>query len=194
MGKSKSKKSIKNLNPNNYALPAESAKENLHWKVEVVNSLGTQANQAVSTIASAIVESRRIDMEGLESSDKAEVLKAEGTTLVQLVESNNQVLVEGAKAIAPLLATFLGQMVQVESVRAEARLNDSQANLLNAESRAKEAEVKVVNAETERIKAEAARMRAEAELKAAREREASRREARWTARDDEMDKLEAALA
>ena len=143
-------------------------------EIQMVSAIGANINQMVSTICEAAIECRRIDFEGLESSDKAEVLKAEGTTLVALVESNNEALASMWASVAPMAAQFLGHLAQARATEAQARATEAQANLLTAQIRAKEAEVKETNAQTERLKAEAARIRAEAE-RAARYREASRR-------------------
>ena len=146
------KKSIKSA-----AAAAKATSARRKAEIEMVNAIGANLNQMVETICSAAVESRRIDFEGLESSDKAAVLMAEGTTLVALVQSNNEALASMWQTMAPMASAFLGQMAQVQAVRAQARDTEAQASLLTAQTRAEEAKVKAANAETERIKAQAAR-------------------------------------
>ena len=143
-------------------------------EVEMVQTIGSNLNQMVSTICEAVVESRKVDLEGLESSDKAEVLKHEGTTLVSLVESNNEAISAMWASVAPMVMGMMAQINDVQRVRADAAKISAEAELINAKSREKEAEIKEINANTERDKAETARMRAETELEAARERAAER--------------------
>ena len=138
-------------------------------EIEMVNAIGGQVNAALSTLCTAAVESRRVDFEGLESKDRAAVLQSEGTTLVALVKSQNEMVASMWESMAPMAAAFLGQMAQTEATRAEAQSTEAAASLLNAETRKREVEVKADNAETERVKAETARETA---------REA--RQARWS--------------
>ena len=126
-------------------------------EVEMVQAIGNQINNALSILCSAVVESRRIDMEGLESGDKAQVLQSEGTTLVALVESNNEALASMWDSVAPMASMFLGQMAEVQATEAEAQLKRAEAELLNAETRAAEIEIKKTNSQTEALKAETAR-------------------------------------
>ena len=145
-------------------------------EIQMVNAVGSQLNQMMSTICNAAVESRRVDMEGLESSDKAAVLQSEGTTLVALVQSNNEAISQMWESMGPMAAAFLGQMAQTEATRAEACAVSAQAELLNAQSRAREAKNSEFNAETERIKANALRERVGLEREA---RDEARDEARY---------------
>lgn len=168
------------------AVAAKAAAARRKADIEMVNAVGSQLNQMVSTICEAAVESRRIDFENLESKDRAAVLMSEGTTLAAIVESNNQVVIEGLKAAAPMLAAFLGQALstmdkrieKVDAPRAQADLLRSEADERNSLTREVEAQNSKFNAETERQKTDIARMRAEIELEAAWERAASRRKAR----------------
>ena len=139
-------------------------------EIEMVNAIGNQVNQMVSTICSAAVESRRIDFEGLESKDRADVLKSEGTTLVALSKSADETIVALWEASAPMVAQVLSAMAASRGVEANARLIEAQADMVRAETEAKQAEVedrlaeireqelevKIKNAETEALKAEAA--------------------------------------
>ena len=138
-------------------------------EIEMVSAIGGQVNAALTTVCNAAVESRRIDFEGLESKDKAAVLMSEGTTLVALVQSQNEAVASMWESMAPMAAAFLGQMAQTEATRAEASLVSAQADLLNAETREREVEVKADNSATERLKAETARDTARDTAQEARE-------------------------
>lgn len=171
------KKSIKSD-----AIAAKAATARRKAEIEMVSAIGHQINMMVSSICEAAIECRRIDFEAMDSKDKAEVLIHEGTTLQACLESNNKAIVEMWGTCAPIAVDFLRQMAQVQATEAQASLVSAQADLLNAQSRAQEASIKRENSETERLKAENARIRSEIELEAAREREESRRRARWEAK------------
>ena len=132
-------------------------------EIKMVDTIGAQINQMVSTVCTAVVESRRLDMDGLESKDKKDVLVHEGTTLVALVKSNNEVIVSLWDSMAPMAAAFLGRMAEARVIEAQAALRRAQTEAKQAEVeerlaeiREEELEVKRQNAATERRKAEAA--------------------------------------
>ena len=171
-----SSKSVAPVAPVSAKATAKAAASRREAEIQMVSTIGQQLNQMVETVCTAAVEARRIDMENLESSDKAAVLQSEGTTLVSLVESNNEAIASLWASVAPMATALLGQMVEVQATRAQAAKVSAEAELLNAQTRAEELKVKAVNAETERLKADTAFNRSETELERARVRARARAE------------------
>jgi hypothetical protein len=142
---------------------AKAAVSRRESEIAMVNAIGAQLNQMVSTICRSAVKGRKIDFEGLESKDRAEVLKSEGTTLVALSKSADETFARLWEASAPGVAAFAAQAMQARLIEANARLIEAQTAAKQAEVeerlaeiREQELEIKRQNAATERRKAEAA--------------------------------------
>lgn len=117
----------------------------------------------MAAMGEVVAKVRDIDMSGLESSDKKEVLLGEQAAQVQAMKDTNQTALAMFERLLPLAVQMGNEVAGQNRQRARARHVEAEARLIEARARAAEVEVKRINAESERTKAEAARAKAEAQ-------------------------------
>ena len=116
-------------------------------------ALGNIFTNAMTAMGEVVAKVRDIDMNGLESSDKKEVLLGEQAAQVEVVKSTNNMAMAMFERVLPLAVQMGNEVAEQNRQRSKARLMEAEARLIEARARAAEVEIKRLNAQSERLKA-----------------------------------------
>lgn len=108
---------------------------------------------AMTAMGEVIAKVRDIDMNGLESSDKKEVLLGEQRAQVEMMKDTNETAMGMFERLLPLAVQMGNEVAEQNRQRSKARMMEAEARLIEAKARAAEVEIKRLNAESERLKA-----------------------------------------
>jgi hypothetical protein len=108
---------------------------------------------AMTAMGEVIAKVRDIDMNGLESSDKKEVLLGEQRAQVEIMKDTNETAMGIFEKVLPLALQMGNEVAEQNRQRSKARMMEAEARLIEARARAAEVEVKRLNAQSERLKA-----------------------------------------
>ena len=151
------------------ALQSAARREN---EVEMVRAIGEEAVKGLKVVFDAVLEARQAELADLESTDKVDLLKHEGTVFVELNKLSNELFANLANSISPTLTALVtaemqnrGEQTKVEKIRAEAEMLRAEAELFQAKAEMERAHAQVLE-ETN----EATKLRTQAEEKAQAER------------------------
>jgi hypothetical protein len=105
---------------------------------KAAETFGGIFTNAMTAMGEVVAKVRDIDMNGLESSDKKEVLLGEQAAQVQVMKDTNATLLAVFERVLPLVRQVGNEVAEQQKQRSKARLVEAEARLIEANARAAE--------------------------------------------------------